>query len=92
MFRLLLTTGVTRRQHGVGSTDPDRLFVSVGYHKEFIDTSQLPSGYGVDDGAAIHYVDGTLEACVAERAGAGVHRLEQHENGVSVTDLDTKVL
>ena len=61
-------------------------------YKEFIDTSQLPSGYGVDDGAAIHYVDGQLEACVAERAGAGVHQLVQHENGVSVTDLDTKVL
>lgn len=60
--------------------------------KEYVDTSQLPAGWGVDDGAAIHYVDGQVEAFVAEREGAGVHRLEQTENGVTVTRQDTRLL
>lgn len=53
--------------------------------KEYVDTSQLPSGWGADNGAAMHFVDGVLEGCYAEREGAAVHRVQQTENGASIT-------
>lgn len=60
--------------------------------KEFVDTNQLPAGWGVDDGAAIHYIDGEVEAFVSERDGAAVHRLEPTENGVTIDKQETRVL
>lgn len=60
--------------------------------KEFVDTSQLPSGWGADNGAAMHFVDGRLEGCYAERAGAGIYRVEQNENGASIVEQPVSVL
>lgn len=60
--------------------------------KEFIDTNQLPGGWGVDDGAAIHYVDGEVEAFISEVEGASVHSLEPTENGVTIEKQDTRLL
>jgi peptidase E len=42
----------------------------------------LPSGLGVDDGAAIHLVDGILHEVVAEREGAKVYRVTATDGGV----------
>ncbi|MDO5629922.1 MAG: peptidase E [Mobilicoccus sp.] len=61
-------------------------------YSEYIDTGQLPAGFGVDDGAAIHYVDGEVKGFVSERAGATVHRLEQTENGVEASEQETRLL
>ncbi len=60
--------------------------------KEYVDTGQLPSGYGVDNGAAVHYVDGAVHGFYAEREGANVYRVEQNENGATISREDTKVL
>ncbi|MBW3083974.1 hypothetical protein KEM60_00157 [Austwickia sp. TVS 96-490-7B] len=60
--------------------------------KEYVDTGQLPSGYGADNGAALHFVDGQLAGCYAERDGATVYRVDQHENGASITAQPMTVL
>jgi len=48
----------------------------------------LPPGYGVDDGAALHFVDETLCEVVASRAGARAYRVEATEE----TELDARFL
>lgn len=60
--------------------------------REFVDTSALPDGVGVDDGAGIHYVDGQVEKVWRERDQAGVYEVLQDENGSSVTALETDLL
>jgi dipeptidase E len=40
----------------------------------------FPAGYAADDGAALHFVDTKLEACLASRPEARVYRV-QAENG-----------
>ncbi len=60
--------------------------------QEFVDTSQLPSGWGADNGAALHFVDGELAGCYAEREGAGIYYVEQDENGATVTAQQMTVL
>ncbi len=52
---------------------------------EFVDTGALPDGWGADNGAAIHYIDGKPHAFLSERDGAVIHRVEQDENGATVT-------
>ncbi len=59
---------------------------------EFVDSSQLPSGWGVDDGAAIHAVDGAVESFVSERDDASVYRVDQDENGVKIARQQTRRL
>ncbi|HEU5058419.1 MAG TPA: peptidase E [Kofleriaceae bacterium] len=36
----------------------------------------LPAGYGIDDGAALHFADGALREVVASRPGARAYRVE----------------
>lgn len=43
-----------------------------------IASGALPDGYGVDDGAAIHAIDGEVTACYAERPGPQVYRVYGH--------------
>lgn len=61
-------------------------------YREYIDTNQLPGGWGVDDGAAIHYIDGEVSEFIAEKPGAGVNRLDQDENGVAVVEQEVRAL
>ncbi|MDO5697032.1 MAG: Type 1 glutamine amidotransferase-like domain-containing protein [Dermatophilus congolensis] len=60
--------------------------------KEYVDTSALPSGWGADDGAGIHFVDGKVEGYWSETDGAAVYRVEQDENGATVTRQETTPL
>lgn len=70
------------------NSEPDR----APQYQEFVDTSALPPGYGADDGAGIHYADGKIQSFWTEREGAKVHRVDQVENGASVTTEDTQPL
>ncbi|WP_168583020.1 Type 1 glutamine amidotransferase-like domain-containing protein [Gephyromycinifex aptenodytis] len=91
-------SGVAALNHGLGvvpgsfcphyDSEPER----APQFKEFIDTTQLPSGWGVDDGAALHYVDGKFADCVTEKEGASVYRVEQDENGATIAEQDTRLL
>jgi len=50
------------------------------------------TGYAADDGAALHFVDTTLEACVASRPAAGVYRVQAESQTVRETALPVRLL
>ena len=56
----------------------------------------LPDGYAVDDGAAVHFVDGMFAGAVAEHEGAAASRFsasdEPTSSGVLREELDVTVL
>lgn len=52
----------------------------------------FPPGYAADDGAALHFVDTKLEACIASRPTAGVYRVSLEGETVTETALPVKLL
>jgi len=52
----------------------------------------FPAGYAADDGAALHFVDTTLEACLASRPAAGVYRVQAESETVRETALPVRLL
>jgi dipeptidase E len=52
-------------------------------YKALIADSTLKAGYAVDDGAALHFIDGKLEKIVSSRPPAAAYYLEAR-NGVTV--------
>ena len=60
------------------------------YHR-LVASGELPTGWGADDGAALH-VHGDVVEAVAERDGAAVHRVEPTQAGVCETALPTRRL
>ncbi|GAB78457.1 peptidase S51 family protein [Austwickia chelonae NBRC 105200] len=84
-------TGVTPFPHGLGLVPGSFCPHFDGEAErrprftEYVDTGQLPAGWGADNGAGLHFVDGVLDGCYAERADATVYRVEQTENGARVT-------
>lgn len=52
----------------------------------------LPPGYGVDDGCALHFVDGQLKRIVASRPAARAHRVELMQGNTVETALDADFL
>lgn len=61
-------------------------------YREYVDTSQLPGGFGVDDGAGIHYADGEVVTFWSEKDGAAVYRVDQDENGATQERLEVEPL
>ncbi len=61
-------------------------------YRELVATSALPGGFGVDDGAGIHFVDGEPQSFFRERKRSRVYRIEQDENGASATSVPVNVL
>jgi dipeptidase E len=57
-------------------------------HK-LIRDGELPAGYGVDDGAALHFVDGKLKQSVRFFPGAESYYVKKEGDGVIETPLDT---
>lgn len=49
-------------------------------------------GYGVDDGAALHFIDQKLEYVVSSRKTAGAYKVENTVEGLSEQPLETKIL
>lgn len=52
----------------------------------------FPSGLAADDGAALHFVDMTLEVCVASRPAAAVYRVSIEGGKVTETTLPVRLL
>ena len=52
----------------------------------------FPAGYAADDGAALHFVDTDLVACVASRATAGGYRVRAESGTVTETPLSVRLL
>jgi len=53
---------------------------------------RIPPGYAADDGAALHFVDGSLAEVVASRPAARAYRLAIEEGVVAETALPQRVL
>lgn len=72
--------------------EPDRPPV----YAQAVASGVLPSGYAVDDGAAVHFVDGEFAGAVAERRGAEVSRFTSSNSptaaGVLRDQLPVEVL
>ena len=60
-------------------------------HKAMIE-DRIESGYAADDGAALHFVNETLESVVSSRVAARAYRVELHAGEVLETALETKFL
>jgi peptidase E len=52
----------------------------------------FPAGYAADDGAALHFVDTDLVACVASRATAGGYRVRAESDTITETPLSVRLL
>ena len=52
----------------------------------------FPAGYAADDGAALHFVDTTLKACIASRPTAAVYRVSAEGGKVTETALPVRLL
>lgn len=52
----------------------------------------FPAGYAADDGAALHFVDATLKACIASRPTAAVYRVNAEGGKVTETALPVTLL
>ncbi len=65
-------------------------------YTQAVGSGALPGGFGADDGAAVHFIDGILSRAIAERRGPGVVRLDPSDeptsSGVLVDRLHVDVL
>lgn len=52
---------------------------------KWVREGELPVGWAADDGAALHVLDGKVQACVAEREGAKVYRVDR--NGITAQPM-----
>jgi len=52
----------------------------------------FPAGYAADDGAALHFVDTTLKACITSRPEAAVYRVSAEGGKVAETALPVRLL
>jgi dipeptidase E len=59
---------------------------------EEIESGRLPSGYGIDDGAALHFAGTELRAVVTEVQGKSASRFELRGGHVSETRLEATAL
>lgn len=61
--------------------------------RECLAAGQLPDSWGADDGAALHFVDEGLHACMSSRPNASVWRFERLGDGsVSERRVSTRYL
>ena len=56
-------------------------------YRRLIEAGDIPPGFGVDDGAALHFVDGELRRVVVERPGAAARRVLLDDDGVYYHNL-----
>ena len=59
---------------------------------ELVASGEMPPGYGIDDYAALHFVDGELHRVVASREGAQAYRVECGVEGAAETPLTARPL
>lgn len=51
-------------------------------YRSLVGSGALPPGFGVDDGTALHFIDGELHRVIAERPKAGARRVLADNEGV----------
>ncbi|MBA3867946.1 MAG: peptidase E [Anaerolineae bacterium] len=60
--------------------------------QKLVASGEIMSGYAFDDGAAGHFVDGKLEACVSSRPNAKGYHVDLQDSQAVETVLDTRYL
>jgi len=60
--------------------------------QEFIGSGEMRAGYGIDDSAAVHFVDGELHRAVASVKGATAYFIEKQGDTVTETAQDMMLL
>lgn len=61
-------------------------------YQELVKTGKLSSGYGVDDSAALHFVNGKLVKVVSSRQKAAAYFVQRAVDGVRERSLETHFL
>ncbi|MFN0096245.1 MAG: Type 1 glutamine amidotransferase-like domain-containing protein [Dehalococcoidia bacterium] len=61
-------------------------------YQRLVAEGTLPSGYAVDDYAALHFVDGQLAHAVSSRRGARAFRVERSAGDVIETAIEPEPL
>ncbi len=61
------------------------------YHR-LVAEGRIVPGWGIDDGAALHFVDTALRGVVASRPGATAYRVERRQDGVTEAALPARAL
>ena len=62
--------------------EPSRRSAYLG----MVQCGALPAGFGVDELAALHFVDGQVHQTVASSSGAGAHLVRRGDNDASTVD------
>ncbi|MBK8461529.1 MAG: Type 1 glutamine amidotransferase-like domain-containing protein [Nigerium sp.] len=52
----------------------------VGVYTDAVASGELPGGFAADDGAGVHFVDGSLASCVAEQSQQRVFRVQPSDS------------
>lgn len=61
-------------------------------YKFMVSKGELLPGYGVDDGAALHYIDGKLHKVVSSRPNATAYKIESDDGRCTETRLENEYL
>lgn len=61
-------------------------------YAEEVAAGRLPVGFGIDDGAALHFVGTELHDVLAEEPGKRAYRLDLEGGGIKVVELDATLL
>ncbi|GAA5344621.1 peptidase E [Planifilum fimeticola] len=62
-----------------------------GYHRLLLE-GRLKAGYGIEDGAALHFIDGRLHRAVASRPAAKAYRVRIMGGAVEEEEIETVFL
>ena len=62
------------------------------HYLRYVSEGILPGGFGVDDGAALHFVATQLHCVVASGPEAKAYRVSRNPGGASITPLETQFL
>lgn len=60
-------------------SEPERKLI----YRKMIDDGSLKNGFGIDDGVALHFTEGSPTRSVTSRIGARAYRLEKTSTGVT---------
>lgn len=62
-----------------------------GYHRLLLE-GRLKAGYGIEDGVALHFIDGRLHRAVASRPAAKAYRVRVRDGTVEEKEMETVFL
>ena len=61
-------------------------------YESMVRSGDLPDGLGIDEFAAVHYLNGELHDVVSSRALSTAHLVRQHDNGTTTESVSARLL